>query len=419
VTIKKNTYSAIVLLFLVTTTNYTCNVYAANPDFLADQIKHRQTFTNNDHGEEGVKFSCGKEQLQDVEREMLAYLTRLGIPPTLVNHSFSANAKSLIFQLATPSGDVSTVDLRFRPEMEISDQLVSLPSRHGNPTTVLTVSEKEIVLSLMQHGRLTEFSGNQCRFQVFRDHVGIRQNIVAWAENVEWNWPDGKRAQWNKRYWKKGTPLPGVSLSKAVADAFLNQEKYSIGCYTATKLVMIHGVLDYYARIKNSPADVAEIEQRLMANDSDPLVQIESRAVWAFEEDFDASELWQKGKLLEMRYNIPARNFVPGDWGYLLNTDPITAKKTGYEGSSAIYLGRGKFDDYYNDHNHSYLFREKLDEVYQWRNKVFSRRRDMAKVHPLTERDIEKLEATPEKGGLVMDMRVYFPPLSPRAPSVR
>jgi len=37
----------------------------------------------------------------------------------------------------------------------------------------------------------------------------------------------------------------------------------------------------------------------------------------------------------------------------------------------------------------------------------------MAKVHPLTERDIEKLEATPEKDGLIMDMRVYFPPLSP------
>ena len=393
-------------------------MHAASPDFLAEKIKHRQAFTNNDQGEEGVKFSCGKEQLKDVERDMLAYLTQLGIPQALVNHRISANTDSVIFQLATPPEDISTVDLRFRPEMEISDQLISLPSRHGKPTTVLTVSEKEIVLSLMQHGRLTEFSGDQCSFQVFRDHVGIRQNIVAWAENIEWNWPDGKRAQWNKRYWNKGTPLPGVSVSKAVKDAFLNQEKYSIGCYTATKLVMIHGVLDYYARIKKSPTDLAEIERRLMANNSDPLVRIEPRAVWAFEEDFDASELWQKGKLLEMRYNIPARNFVPGDWGYLLNTDPITAKKIGYEGSNTIYLGRGKFDDYYNDHNHSYLFREKLDEVYQWRNKVFSRRRDMAKVHPLTERDIEKLEATPEKDGLIMDMRVYFPPLLPRSANV-
>jgi len=42
----------------------------------------------------------------------------------------------------------------------------------------------------------------------------------------------------------------------------------------------------------------------------------------------------------------------------------------------------------------------------------------MAKVHPLTERKIEKLEATHEKGGLVMDMRVYFPPLSPRSANI-
>jgi len=58
------------------------------------------------------------------------------------------------------------------------------------------------------------------RFQVFRDHVGIRQNIVAWAENVEWN----------KSYWEKETLLPGISISKTVTDAFLNQEKYAIGC---------------------------------------------------------------------------------------------------------------------------------------------------------------------------------------------
>lgn len=411
----KSIHRVIALLFLVVTGYCAGNVHAASPEFLAEKIKHRQAFTNNDHGEEGVKFSCSKEQLRGVEREMWAYLTRLGIPPALVNHQVSTNTDSVIFQLATPPDDTSTVDLRFRPEMGISDQLISLPSHHGKPTTVLTVSEKEIVLSLMQHGRLTEFAGDQCSFQDFRDHVGIRQNIVAWAENLEWNWPDGKHAQWNKHYWKKGTPLPGVSISKAITDTFLHQEKYSIGCYTATKLVMIHGVLDYYKRIKKSPADLAEIERRLMAHDNDPLVQIEPRAVWAFEEDFEANELWQKGKLLEMRYNIPARNFVPGDWGYLLNTDPITAKKIGYEGSNVIYLGRGKFDDYYNDHNHAYLFREKLDEVYQWRNQVFSRRHDISKVHPLTERDIEKLEATPEQGGLVMDIRVYFPPLSSRS----
>jgi len=89
-------------------------VHAASPDFLAEKIKHRQAFTNNDQSEEGVKFSFGKEQLKDVERDMLAYLTQLGIPQALVNHRISANTDSVIFQLATPPEDTSTVDLRFQ-----------------------------------------------------------------------------------------------------------------------------------------------------------------------------------------------------------------------------------------------------------------------------------------------------------------
>ena len=110
----KNTYSVIALLFLVVTIYYACNVHAASPDFLAEKIKHRQAFTNNDQGEEGVKFSCGKEQLKDVERDMLAYLTQLGIPQALVNHRISANTDSVIFQLTTPPEDTSTVDLQFQ-----------------------------------------------------------------------------------------------------------------------------------------------------------------------------------------------------------------------------------------------------------------------------------------------------------------
>ena len=379
---------------------------AIGPTFAEDQVAHRRAFTNNNRGEDGVKFSCAEPRLRVIEQEMVTYLGELGIAPAQFHHGLAPNSKSLRFVLTTPADDVATLDLRFRPEMEIRDQLVELPSTNKKPTTVLTVSKKEIVLSLLQHGRLTEFAGDQCSFEAFQDQVGIRQNIVAWAERLEWKWPNGKRAQWNARYWRKGTPLPGVSVSAAVADAFLNQEKYSIGCYTASKLLMVHGILDYYGRIKRSPADVARIERRLLAGDNDPLVRIEPRAAWAFESDFDPAELWQEGKLLGIRYNIPARNFVPGDWGYLLNPDPVSYQKTGYEGSNAIYLGRGHFADYYNDH--AYSFREKLDTVYQWRNQVFSRSRDIAKVKPLTENELKKLEAHPAKGGLVMDIRMFY-----------
>ena len=100
-------------------------------------------------------------------------------------------------------------------------------------------------------------------------------------------------------------------------------------------------------------------------------------------------------------------NFVPGDWIYMLNTDPITYKKVGYEGSNAIYLGRGKFDDYYNDNHHSYTYLQKLDDVYQWRNGVFNRRRDIKRVEPLGRLDYERLGRPPADGGLVKSFRVF------------
>lgn len=380
---------------------------AATPIYFDEITRHRAAFTNNNRGEEGIKFACSVAQLAEIDKQMAAYFLRLGIKTALVKSRLDTEAATLIFTLTTPATDFSTLDFHSRPEMEIQDQLIFLPSIAGTHNKVVTVSEKEIVLALMQHGRLTEFSGEQCSAQVFIDHVKIRQNTVAWIESLEWIWPNGGKAKWNKKYWKKGTPLRGVTPSVAIADVFENQHKYTIGCYTATKLAMIHGILDYYHRIKKSPLDVSRIEQRLLI-DSEPLVDLEPRAFWSFESDFDFSELWQNGKLLEMQYNIPAQNLVPGDWVYLRNTDLKTKDKIGYEGSNAIYLGRGKFDDYYNDHNHSYSLHEKLNEVFQWRNGVFNRVRDKDKEVPLTKDELNALEASPNEGGLLMDTRLFF-----------
>ena len=90
---------------------------------------------------------------------------------------------------------------------------------------------------------------------------------------------------------------------------------------------------------------------------------------------------------------------------YLLNTDKETYQKIGYEGSNAIYLGNNKFDDYYNDNNHSYTFEQKLDEVYQWRNKVFSRSRDFKLLEHLTQSQIKALKESPENSGIFMTTR--------------
>ncbi len=292
----------------------------------------------------GLRFSCEPDRVKQVESDMDAYLASLNISPSLVVKTSDPSAGILGYMLDTPEGDFDTLNLKDRPGFHIADETVTLPGRRGKTRKVRTVSRKEIVLALMQRGRLTEFKGNSCTVTALRDHVGIRQNTVAWAENLNWVWPDGEPAEWNEKYWRRGTPQKGVSLHEAVSDVFRNQDKYSIGCYTATKLVMIQGVLDYYRRVKKDPAQLKRIENRLLA-DGEPLVGIEPAKMWAFEPGFDPTVFDRPGKILKIQYGVAPKNFVPGDWAYLLNPDPVSSKKTGYEGSSALYLGRNRFAD--------------------------------------------------------------------------
>lgn len=355
----------------------------------------------------GILFVCAPDRLARLKAGMTQYLAALGIDPAL--YRVRMRPTTLRYVLDTPSEDTSTLDFHRRPELGIAPHVVRLPAGNGRLREVETVSAKEIVLALMQHGRLTVFSGKACAVEALRDHVGIRQNIVAWAEVLEWGWPEGGPAKWNRKYWRAGTPRLGHPLYAAVMDIFLNQDKYEIGCYTATKLVIVQGILDYYYRVKRDAAKARSAETRLLA-DSDPLANVEPGRMWSFEPDFDHRELTRPGKILRIAYGTAAHNFVPGDWSYFLNTDPVTYQKTGYEGSNAIYLGRDRFDDYYNDHDHHFSFREKLDEVYQWRHQVFSRTRDADKIVPLSEAELDRLGRPPEAGGLLLTLRTmpYF-----------
>ena len=354
----------------------------------------------------GIRFSCKPSQIEYLESAMDSYLASLAISPDLIVKSSNPAIGTLVYTLNTPRNDASTLNLIDNPALRIKDETVSLPARQGKWKRIQTVSKKEIVLALLQHGRLTEFKDGACDLAALKDHVGIRQNIAAWTENLNWNWPDGSTAKWNMKYWDRGTPKPAFPMHQALNDVFMNQSKYSFGCYTATKLVTIQGVLDYYRRIKKDPLQLELLESRLAVN-KEPLVDIEPGKMWDFEKDFDPREFNRPGKLLKIEYGIASKNFIPGDWVYFLNTDPITSRKIGYEGSTAIYLGRNRFSDYYNDHHHAYTYGQKVNEVFQWRNGVFSRIRDAAKAKPLTPQDIENLSRTPAEGGILTDIRVF------------
>jgi hypothetical protein len=356
--------------------------------------------------DEGIRFSCQPGQIENIESGMDSYLTELGIGADLLVKKIVPASGVAVYTLNTPRADTSTLDLKSRAELHIEDETVLLPAKRGKFKPVQTVSKKEIMLALLQHGRLTEFKAGACNVQALQEHIGIRQNIVAWSEKLDWIFPNGRHAKWNSKYWDHGTPKAAFPLHEAVNDVFLNPKKYSIGCYTATKLLVIQGMLDYYRRVGHNPEQQQLLENRLYL-DNEPLAHIEPGRMWDFEKDFEPKELSRPGKLLRIQYGIAPQNFIPGDWVHLLNTDPVSYKAAGYEGSNPIYLGRNKFADYYNDNDHAYTYRQKVDEVYQWRNGVFSRSRDFAKIKPLTRRDLERLSLTPAQGGLLTDLRTY------------
>lgn len=361
-----------------------------------------ETSSRND----GISFQCESTPLSLIKLDMEDYLTQLGIKLSLTTVAENEFEKILTFSLNTPNNDSDTLGLMYREEYTIKESMVYIPNKNHGKQSILTVSKKEILLSMLQHGRNTVFSGKNCNIKALKDVVDVRQNIVAWSENLDWRWPDGEPARWNKKFWNKGTPKSNVSLHMALNDIFKNQKKYAIGCYVAAKIVMVQGVLDYYSRIKKNKSAQSAIEANLMS-DGEPLVNIEPSEMWSFEPGYYLQTHTDKGKILNIQRNIASDNFVPGDWVYIVNTDTVSSEKTGYEGSNAIYLGRNKFSDFYNDNNHAYSYREKLDEVYQWRNHVFSRSRDSIKIKPLSSDDYDRLGKSPDEGGIVQNFRVF------------
>ena len=354
-----------------------------------------------------LQFQC-PAQLATLEHSVPAYLRAMKISADLVVQTTDTKSGALTLTLAGDPNDKQTLDFSKRAEFMLATERVRLPTSPiagGKFRLVDTVSKKEIVLAMLQHGRLISFVGDACSLDALVSHVGVRQNIVAWAENLSWDWPNGGPARWNTRYWDRGTPKRGVSAHVAVMDAFLQQDKYAIGCYTAAKLVIVQGTLDYYRRVKPNANRLLQIE-KILLKDGEPLVDVEPSEMWRFEKDFDSTQAARLGKLLALNTKIAKGNFVPGDWGSLLNTDVTTAQKTGYEGSNAIYMGRNKFDDFYNDHDHSFTYEEKLDEVYQWRNGVFNRVRDKVKYRALSPHGLAQLGGDIAAGGLQLDTRL-------------
>ncbi|MEN9341218.1 MAG: hypothetical protein RJA32_307 [Pseudomonadota bacterium] len=356
-------------------------------------------------GNGGLIFECTSDKLTQLKSELKTYQQELGIDVSV--YQLSESEGRLGLSLKNPSV-YGTLYLRWDPQYAITEERISLPSKKGL-IEIETVSKKEILLALMHQGRQTIFTGNACHINALREHVQIRQMIVAWSEHLHWSFPDGGPAQWNQRYWDRGNLKPKASLDEAMNDFFINPDKCSLGCYTATKIVIIQGILDYFRRVKKDDAMANAIIKRLKS-DEDVLVGIEPGAMWSFQKPISPEEQKRLGKLLKIQTRVAPMNFIPGDWVYFMNNDPKSSDIDGYEGSNTIYMGRASFDDFYNDNQHHYLYNEKIQNIYNWRNGVFSRSRHYERIKNLSSEQVDALGLSPEEGGFVLGNRAvpYF-----------
>jgi hypothetical protein len=353
----------------------------------------------------GLIFECGADKRNQLKSELNAYQQELGVDASV--YEVHESGTRLRLSLKDPSV-YGTLYLRWDPKYNITEERISLPTAKGL-AEIETVSRKEILLALMHQGRETVFAGNACHINALKEHVQIRQMIVAWSEHLHWSFPDGSSAQWNQQYWDQGNLKPGASLDKAMRDFFIQPDKCSIGCYTATKIVIIQGILDYFRRVKKDDAMADAIINRLKSDD-DVLVGIEPGAMWSFQKPINPEEQKRLGKLLKIQAQVAPMNFIPGDWVYFVNTDKDSSEKDGYEGSNSIYMGRASFDDFYNDNEHHYLYNEKIQNIYNWRNGVFSRSRHFQRMQTLSVEQVHQLGLSPEEGGFLLKNRAipYF-----------
>jgi hypothetical protein len=78
------------------------------------------------YGDEGVRFTCDHRQIREIKSGMGDYLKSLDIPEEAVSLRERPAQGVLVYTLATPAQETSTLDLATRPAMGITDQ-VSLP----------------------------------------------------------------------------------------------------------------------------------------------------------------------------------------------------------------------------------------------------------------------------------------------------
>ena len=344
---------------------------------------------------EGIVFSGAYDAIARVKAQMQALLAEMQWTADQVLSHESTDGKQIAYALNSPPGDASTLALAARRELGLAREAISYRDRHGQEKTLSLVSQKEILAAMLQRGRAFAFGGENCSVEKLKEQLALRQNIVYWGSRTDWMFPEDKVYRYNTaEYWEEmvgddWTLKPGVRPSAAIADLFTGKFDYQIGCTSACRFIVAHGIFDCYARVRPDPSAVARIEQSLDARR--PFVQMTPTA------DRDGT-IRAAGLLVDRQFDVPSEHWVPGDWGWIKNLDPKSSEELGSEGCNIIYAGGGYFVNYYPERPPKTLD-ESIKRVYGWQFGI--EEGDLQIAPELAKR----LRQDPRAGGMLRDVR--------------
>jgi hypothetical protein len=342
----------------------------------------------------GIVFRGRPVDVAQAKAQLRQWLAVLKCPTQLVVIGESPTLDEVSFTLNTSADDSDTLTLATRLNWPMPFETIAFHDRNDVFQTRDLVSEAEVLAAMMQHGRAFLFAGSHCSVERLKEHVAIRRNIAYWGSRADWIFPDPFIPRYNADFWGalddgEWTLKSGVSPHVAIADAFLGRPAYEVGCKSACQLVMAHGIFDYFAAVRPNLTLLAGIVQRV--DPAHPLTEIAAKGG-------PQGIIRRPGRLVDRQFNIPWNHWVPGDWGWIKNTDGSSSNEICAEGSNVIYGGGGKFVNYYADGPLRTLD-QSLKRVYGWRLGVEDGQID------LPDDVLQRLRGDPRTGGLLRDVR--------------
>lgn len=297
----------------------------------------------------GVQLACtGAWPVQQQRQELAELLERYG----LAEHT-------LCTSLQTPHGPRLECTLRpdvlaaWLPRHDTLDLLNHLYP--GGCTDERHALEREILAAMLASPAGLSFPCAEALASAIR----VRRNIAEAARKTALAFKTSA-AERPAAYWQydeeHGFLLrPGCSLIEALVSATQPEatgRRYDFSCYRATEYVILLGIA-LEAR-EHHPALLARLQE---------INEIHAIRSGQFHEVF----LIEEGRIDDPQ---PPLYYVPGDRVWFRNPDERSSNVTGYEGSWVIYMGGGRFSNFWQKER-PYTLDAKCLEIYHWRDGVY------------------------------------------------